>query len=167
MTVTLQTDRLVLRPFRAADSLWVTQALEDVDVAQWIPLLPFPYSIDDGRAFVELQAGPKADALAVLHNDLPVGCITKVIELGYWFRKSAWGQGFATEAARAVVAQHFRASDQNLTSGYMIDNNRSQRVLSKLGFVPTETVERLSTAADEMKTIQRMALSRADWEARA
>ncbi|KIN65043.1 GCN5-related N-acetyltransferase [Sulfitobacter noctilucicola] len=163
MTFTLQTDRLVLRPFCSADSPWVAEALQDVDVAQWIPLLPYPYGIDDGRAFVELQAGPQADALAVIHGETPVGCITKATELGYWFHKSAWGQGFATEAARAVVAHHFNSADARMTSGYMIDNSRSQRVLSKLGFTPTETVERLSTAVGEMRTIQRMELSRANW----
>ena len=166
MTFTLRTQRLVLRSFCADDSLWVAETLENTDVAQWIPLLPYPYGIDDARAFVEMQSGSKADALAVIHNGIPVGCITKATELGYWFSKSAWGQGFATEAARAVVAHHFKTAEHNMTSGYMMDNTRSQRVLSKLGFTPTETVKRCSTAMSEMRTIQRMELSRANWEAR-
>lgn len=165
MTKFLHTERLVLRSFRAEDFTWVAEALADIDVAKWIPLLPHPYGMEDARAFVQMQSGSKADALAVVHNDRPVGCITKATELGYWFAKNAWGHGFATEAAHAIVEQHFETAQHNLTSGYMLSNTRSHRVLLKLGFTPTETVDRLSTALNEMKTIQRMELSRACWEA--
>ncbi len=48
-----------------------------------------------------------------------------------------WGQGFATEAAEAVVRMGFQAQGyERLTSRYHADNPASGRVLIKLGFKP-------------------------------
>lgn len=167
MSHQLSTERLNLRRFAADDADWVARALADADVARWVPLLPYPYGMEDAQAFVTLQSGPNRNALAVLEGDVPIGCITTVTELGYWFIQSAWGKGFATEACRAIVGSHFGRETDPLQSGYMVDNSRSYNVLAKLGFQPTEKVVRRSTMSDEDVTIQRMTLSKADWEARA
>ncbi len=165
MSHAITTARLDLRPFQADDWPWVAEALADNDVARWVPLLPHPYGADDARAFMELQSSPEADALAVTFEGRGIGCITTAQELGYWFAKHAWGKGFATEAAQAVVAQYFETAQTHLQSGYILDNTRSYRVLSKLGFVQTETVERHSALLNQTVTVQRMELSRDSWEA--
>ena len=49
-----------------------------------------------------------------------------------------WGQGYATEAARAflgAMSAQFELGD--VIAGAMVDNPASQRVLVKLGFVET------------------------------
>jgi RimJ/RimL family protein N-acetyltransferase len=54
----------------------------------------------------------------------------EVLELGYHFHSSAWGRGYATEAVRAVLADHPGAS----VWAYIVrDNARSRRVALKLG----------------------------------
>jgi RimJ/RimL family protein N-acetyltransferase len=56
-------------------------------------------------------------------------------ELGFWLGRSWWGQGYATEAARAVVRQGF--ADRRLpgfSSARFLENVASARVLEKLGF---------------------------------
>ena len=62
-------------------------------------------------------------------------------ELGYWLTPDAWGRGYATEAAAAVVRT---ARDtlrlKRLVSGHFIDNPASGKVLRKLGFRPTGRV---------------------------
>ena len=57
--------------------------------------------------------------------------------LGYWLGTEHWGQGFAREAAAAVVGHGF-AQDrlQRFLSAHFIDNPASGRVLEKLGFRP-------------------------------
>jgi ribosomal-protein-alanine N-acetyltransferase len=58
----------------------------------------------------------------------------RIAELGFQFRPDAWGQGFATEAATAVIewarTQRFSA----LIAGHHPDNLESKRALLRLGF---------------------------------
>jgi [ribosomal protein S5]-alanine N-acetyltransferase len=67
--------------------------------------------------------------------------------LGYWFDRSEWGQGYAYEAACAVVRfARERVRLLKLTAGHAYDNSASGRILSKLGFRPFDVVPRLSRA---------------------
>lgn len=57
------------------------------------------------------------------------------LELGFHLRPTAWGQGLASEAARAVVEYAFTTlAVAGLFAGHHPDNTASQRVLHKLGF---------------------------------
>jgi [ribosomal protein S5]-alanine N-acetyltransferase len=58
-------------------------------------------------------------------------------ELGWTLRPEHWGNGYATEAARAVL-DWFDGS--RVISLIPPDNLRSQRVAGRLGAVPTESV---------------------------
>jgi RimJ/RimL family protein N-acetyltransferase len=59
----------------------------------------------------------------------------RVYELGFHLRRAFWGQGFATEAAEAVVAYAFATvGAQALFAGHHPDNAVSRRVLEKIGF---------------------------------
>jgi [ribosomal protein S5]-alanine N-acetyltransferase len=72
-------------------------------------------------------------------------------ELGYWLECAAWGQGYATEAAKAVVS--FAADDVGLTrlrSGHAIDNPASGGVLAKLGFAHLDTIQAASRSRGEL-----------------
>lgn len=61
-----------------------------------------------------------------------------VHELGFHLRREAWGSGYASEAARAVVRYAFDVLDsQELFAGHHPDNAASRRVLAKLGFTYT------------------------------
>ena len=58
-----------------------------------------------------------------------------LIELGYRFARSAWGQGVATEAAQAVLEHGFRTLGFDpIVAVTHPENRASQRVLEKLGF---------------------------------
>lgn len=55
--------------------------------------------------------------------------------LGYWIRRSAWGKGFATEAARALSAYGFQVLGLHRIEAHVaLDNPASQRVVEKAGF---------------------------------
>ena len=57
------------------------------------------------------------------------------IELGYRFKKDVWGKGFATEAARPLIAYGFDVLKLNeITAVTHPENAASQNVLRKLGF---------------------------------
>ena len=56
------------------------------------------------------------------------------IEVGYRLRPQAWGQGFATEGARALVDYGFEDLDLDRIIGVTHPGNRaSQHVLTKIG----------------------------------
>lgn len=57
------------------------------------------------------------------------------IELGYLFARAVWGNGFATEAARACLEYGFAALGfTQIIALADIDHFASQKVLEKIGF---------------------------------
>ena len=65
--------------------------------------------------------------------------------LGYWIDGSAWGRGYASEAAGAAVRFAFGALGlSRLEAGHAFDNGSSGRVLRKLGFYELDSARRYS-----------------------
>lgn len=65
----------------------------------------------------------------------PHGATEGVRELGFQLRASMWGKGFACEAAQTVIGHAFSHLNLNgLLAGHHPQNDRSRRVLAKLGF---------------------------------
>ncbi|HEY3962452.1 MAG TPA: GNAT family N-acetyltransferase [Gaiellaceae bacterium] len=62
-------------------------------------------------------------------------------EVGWAFARAAWGNGYATEAARAVLEWTCERGVRGLVSVIAPANVRSQRVAERLGATPTETVQ--------------------------
>ena len=58
-------------------------------------------------------------------------------EFGYWIARSHWGNGYATEAGRAVSEIARALGYRRLAAGHYVDNPASGRVLRKIGFRPT------------------------------
>ncbi|QUJ77652.1 GNAT family N-acetyltransferase [Sulfitobacter albidus] len=167
MPHTLTTDRLALRPFRVEDADTVVRLIADWDVLRWITRAPYPYTRDDAMAFILRHAALTAPVYAVTRAGQLMGCCSLQEELGYWLGKSFWGQGFATEAARAVLAEHFALSDTSVISGYLLGNAGSAGVLGKLGFTRGKLKIRDSAARGHPVEIQEMTLDAADWRAAA
>ena len=78
-----------------------------------------------------------------LADDAHVGCCglrpvpgrDGVLELGFHLRTEHWGQGFATESARAAVGYAFTTIGASaLVAGHNPRNTASSRVLQRLGF---------------------------------
>ena len=66
---------------------------------------------------------------------LSVGGAPRSAELGYWIGRPYWGRGYATAAARRVVAFGFRDLGLALVrSSCLPENPASRRVLEKIGF---------------------------------
>ncbi|HZH53861.1 MAG TPA: GNAT family N-acetyltransferase [Microvirga sp.] len=59
---------------------------------------------------------------------------TGELELGYSFMRPLWGQGYATEAAAALLDWVYRAQPVDHVIGFAVAGNRaSRRVLEKVG----------------------------------
>jgi len=141
----IRTERLVLRPPRAADLRAVVDACQDPDIPRFIPFVPTPYGDDNGRAFLDAVdrewQGSETRTFAICEaNDVLVGAVTVRLReggtVGYWLRASARGHGLMTEAVRAVVQW---ARDEHGIEQLFLwthpDNHASQAVAERVGFV--------------------------------
>jgi RimJ/RimL family protein N-acetyltransferase len=81
-----------------------------------------------------LKGGQHVGCSGLKLYDLP----RAIYEIGFYIRPEHWGGGFATEAARAVIAHAFSVLGAvELFAGHHPQNRDSKRVLEKLGFIYT------------------------------
>jgi RimJ/RimL family protein N-acetyltransferase len=169
------TERLLLRPPERADVPRFVPLIADFDVAKNLSSVPHPYSEDAAYAFINRSVEKRARgadyAFAVLRlsDDAYIGACgvhpEREWEFGYWIGKPYWGNGYATEAARRVVAFAFdELNAEQLVAGWFHDNPASGRVLAKVGCVPAGSENRECTARGTAIACNRVVLTRAMWE---
>jgi [ribosomal protein S5]-alanine N-acetyltransferase len=143
----LRTLRLLLRSFEHGDVPAIVRLAGAREIAATTANIPHPYTADDAHSFLahaeeEFSAGRSAIfAVTISPNGEFCGAVGLVIapaqqraELGYWIGVPYWNQGFATEAASAVIAFGFEVLRLNkIHASYFAGNTASQRVLEKIG----------------------------------
>ncbi len=111
--------------------------------------LPARYSIPDAREFIRRSRKGRTEGTAYNlsiflreSGELIGGCGLDHIlfghrnaHVGYWIARPHWGNGYAPEAASALIAAGFRELGlHRVYTGAFPDNHRSIRVLRRLGF---------------------------------
>jgi RimJ/RimL family protein N-acetyltransferase len=163
----IETPRLVLKPVAAEDVAAVVPAIGNYDVVRWLGRVPYPYRAADAEAFVAANAANAGRVWFVHDASGLVGGISVDGELGYWFRREVWGRGYAVEAAIPAIDAHFAdRTAGDLPSGYFPGNDRSRRVLEKLGFRPAGTRLVAARALAQQVESRACRLTRADWALR-
>lgn len=141
MIDTLTTERLVLRTPRPEDVAAYAAGIGNVEVARFLTPVPHPYSQEmaaDYLAKAPASAPDGAFYVIELAGTGLIGCVTLITELGYWIAQPHWGKGYVTEAAAALLSQHFGNNDNTeVQSSAMADNPASLAVQAKLGFKKT------------------------------
>jgi len=139
----LETDRLVLRRPHLGDATAVAALANDRRIAENTRRIPFPYTVDDAENFILGSARPGAErAFLIARRDgtLVGGCglgpaDTGAPEIGYWLGVPFWGQGYATEAVRALIDFAFtELGHDGVQAGARVTNPASRRILEKCGF---------------------------------
>lgn len=86
------------------------------------------------------------------------------LELGYWFARSSWGRGYATEAVGAVVAAHFADPKAPPLTAHVHDGNiRSESVLRRIGFQTIGARRYYAEALKREVDATTLRATRADW----
>lgn len=145
----LETERLLLRPPERRDIPAFAPLIGDYEVSKNLGTVPHPYAQSDALAWVlgldERRAKGEAFQFGVTRKSDDAymgGCGLHLqngeFELGYWYGKPYWKQGYATEAARRVLEFAFgELQAPHVWAGWFHDNPRSGHVLAKLGFTST------------------------------
>lgn len=163
---TITTPRLTLRQPRPEDAADLAAGIGNYEVARWLGAVPFPYDEADARKFIEKTQDNPGQHWLVFDRDGLVGGTGIAGELGYWMARTAWGRGYASEAAEVAIDAHFTAPGATaLKSGYFLGNVRSFRVLTKLGFRPGPIIERRSVTLRQTVEMQEMEMTHAEWQA--
>lgn len=162
----LITERLVLRPWTADDRSLFYGLNSDPDVSADLggplsrevserKLADYCRSFRErgfGRWCVERRAeGAPREFLGyvgVMESDLP-GSLGAHYDIGWRLHRAAWGFGFATEAARAALADVFQRIGLAEVLAYTApDNVRSQSVMVGLGLERDESLDFRATYDD-------------------
>ncbi len=151
----LATERLTLRPLRAADAEELHRLVNDWEVVRMLSRLPFPYprQLTDEWIASTLQqiAAGTGYHLAITGEEagqeMIVGCIGLRLDmtprtgnLGYWVGRRFWGHGVATEAAGRLSRWALANLDLDRLEAHVAeDNSASAAVLRRIGFRMTGT----------------------------
>jgi RimJ/RimL family protein N-acetyltransferase len=123
-------------------------------------------------ALSRLQPAPQpvpatGQFLGWFHLRPPEGAPVDEPELGYRLRRSAWGQGYATEGSRALIHKAFsELGARRVFAETMAVNSASRRVMEKAGLRLVRTFRRPwpdPIEGDEHGEVE-YALSKAEWE---
>jgi len=137
---------VTLRPFELTDAPRVQLLAGEREVAESTAIIPHPYPDGAAEAWIASQAREQAAGreytYAVTWSDdgVLVGAVglrpvaTAHENLGFWIGRPYWGRGYATAAARAVIALAFGLLDIDaLAASHLTRNPASGRVMEKCG----------------------------------
>ncbi|HKS66049.1 MAG TPA: GNAT family N-acetyltransferase [Candidatus Acidoferrales bacterium] len=153
-TFKLETEHLLLLPWRAEDWLQLRPIAQDPEVMRYISNGE-PWTDERIRELVDRQiSGFEQRGFCfwrLLHkpgeNQNDAGEMmgfcglqpldgTREIEIGWWLGRSWWGKGLATEAARAAMRDGFdRARLDRIVAIAQPENRASIHVIEKLGML--------------------------------
>ncbi|TAJ72599.1 MAG: N-acetyltransferase [Phenylobacterium sp.] len=141
----LETARLIFRPFTAGDFDLLAELHRDPEVGRYMGGLWPDARIAESLARFVTEHAERGHSkwVAFTREGEFVGRAgaslwpaTGELELGYAFGPRFWGQGLATEAARAVADWTFANTDVgHLIAFTHLQNYGSQRVLERIGMM--------------------------------
>lgn len=173
LALPLVTARLVLRDFRADDLTAVLAYAGDPEVMRFMFYEPrdradaeaylarmLASQRETPRRLYELAVERRSDARVIGGCDLTLES-EREADLGYLLGRAAWGQGYATELARALVTAGFEQLGlARIFSVCAAGHRASARVLEKAGLVHEATIPRYIEARGRSWDVERYAVSR-------
>jgi RimJ/RimL family protein N-acetyltransferase len=183
--VVLRTERLILRPWTAEDRAPFAAMNADPEVRRFFPTLQTRAESDKSADFLSAQFertpyGPWAieipGAATFAGFVGPWETPPDVqphgrVEIGWRLARAYWGQGYATEAARAALDFVFRECGLDKIVAYVVPANRASRaVMARIGLREDPAAAFDHPRVPEGHALRRhllYRLARADWIAPA
>jgi RimJ/RimL family protein N-acetyltransferase len=175
---TLHSPRLDLRPLSLQDAPAVQGLAGQRALADTTISIPHPFSEEQARQWITGYARAFAEGrgigfgLSLRRTGELIGTIVlrdietehSQAELSLWVGHAWWGQGYATEAAWAVLRFAFEQLDLNrIYAHHMVRNPASGRVLEKIGMKPEGLLRQRVRKWGVFEDVVLMAILRSDW----
>jgi len=178
---TLNTERLLLRPYRLADIPDLIRLAGAREVAATTLRIPHPYREQDAVDFLassqaEVAIGACARFAITLRatGEFCGGIGLRIepahhnAELGYWLGVPYWDKGYATEAARAVLQYGFETlSLHRVYASHVEQNPASGKVLRKIGMQREGLLRGHICKWDQFHDLEFYGILKAEWDGRA
>lgn len=168
----LATERLILRAPCFEDARPIAALANDRRIAVNTLRIPHPYALADAQSFITAANAPGGEIVFLIatRGGTVIGACgiarfsEEPPEIGYWLGVPFWGQGYATETARAVIDHAFGHLGYDvLAGGARVSNPASRRVLEKCGFQWTGVGLYRIRALASSAPVDRFRLDRRRW----
>lgn len=173
----LETSRLVLRKILRRDAADMYEYSRDPEVTRYLLWEPHPDRYYTARYVAYLQTkyhlGEFFDWAVISRADnrmIGTCGFTKFdfeansAEVGYVLGADHWGRGIAPEAARIVMHYGFcELGLRRIEARYMVGNDRSGRVMTKLGMISEGTAHDAMVVKGKSVSITTCSISREDF----
>lgn len=145
----IETKRLIIRDFADGDADALHLILGDTETMKYSEPA---YSFEKTAAFLEEFCIKRKGAVAAVlkDNGKLIGYLLfhatekDVYELGWFFNRAYWQQGYATEACKEIIGYAFRKLNAHKIFAETIDAVKSTNLMKKLGMQP-EGIQRSQT----------------------
>ena len=146
---TITTERLALRPFEMSDAKRVSELCNNFNIFKSTLTLPYPYPIESALAWIptheenftndklyefavtDKSTGELFGAISISNNQRH-----KNGQIAYWIGEEYWGNGYATEALKALIDFAFTEKGYNkVWGGFFASNPSSGKVMQKAGMI--------------------------------
>lgn len=179
LSLTLDTERLILRAPREEDAPRIAAIANDMRVIQGTLRMPFPYTQDDALNFIAFSRQNRETGASVNFSierrvdGLLIGGIGLVLqpeheraEMGYWLGVDYWNLGYTSEAGQALLDFGFGVLGlYRIYATHFVNNPASGRVMQKLGMNYEGTMRGHLMRFDQHNDTVYYGILRLEWEA--
>jgi [ribosomal protein S5]-alanine N-acetyltransferase len=174
----LETSRLLLRPLELDDAPVMSKLAGRREIADTTISIPHPYSDKQAREWIASHIGKDHTdkeiifAITLKADEQLVGTVGlrdvdhehSQAEMGFWVALEAWGKGYATEAASAILGFGFEKLQLNrIYAHHMVRNPASGRVLEKIGMKKEGLLRERVRKWEVFEDVVVLAMLRSDW----
>ena len=161
MKITLETARLLLRPFNIDDASQMYDGwVSDSEVTKYVTWNPHK-SIDDTlellKIWIKQYEKPERLNFAIELKETSeliggidvVGYLDGIPVIGYVIARKHWNKGFATEACKALIEYLFSKGFDTIRIDAIVENIASNKVIEKCGGKYLQTVDEYFNMKDQ------------------
>ncbi len=180
-TVTLETDRLILRKIQKSDAKdMLKNYCNDEDVVKFLPWYPHKdikvtkqyirnvikkYHIEKENSYHWVIVLKETTEVIGAIDFGKYDKINSNCELGYCLSKSYWNKGIMTEAAAAAIKYLFETTNiERIYAIHAIENIGSGRVMQKIGMTKEGTLRHARLCKGKFLDFDTYAIIRSDYE---
>lgn len=144
----IESERLILRCWEDKDVFDLVEGLNNINVSKWMSTVPYPYTENDAKSFIEMTKNQDKSirislAIVLKENNKVIGGteITNINKKdgiaggGIWLNETYQKNGYGTEAFSTKIKYCFDILGlRRIENGYFLGNENSKKMQEKLGY---------------------------------